>query len=204
MNAERIKAKKKFDGIIRRYKKLGWLRDFDESYYNNRRVLAVEAEYKRKIRGIIHGISETGKSAFIEPMEMVEINNQVAGLEQEEIQEINRILLELTAEVAVYLPSILSYNKSLGLLDFTRAKVKLAIDMNARIPEINQDGEIQLVKAWHPLLSWFLRSESKKVVPLSLSLDKETRIMVISGPNAGGKSIALKTLGLLQIMLQGH
>lgn len=202
LNAERIKAKKKFDGIIRRYKKLGWLRDFDESYYNNRRVLAVEAEYKRKIRGIIHGISETGKSAFIEPMEMVEINNQVAGLEQEEILEINRILLELTAEVAIYLPSILSYNQSLGLLDFTRAKVKLALDMNARMPEINQNGEILLVKAWHPLLSWFLRSESKKVVPLSLHLDNETRIMVISGPNAGGKSIALKTLGLLQIMLQ--
>jgi DNA mismatch repair protein MutS2 len=202
LNAERIKAKKKFDGIIRRYKKLGWLRDFDESYYNNRRVLAVEAEYKRKIRGIIHGISETGKSAFIEPMEMVEINNQVAGLEQEEILEINRILVELTAEVADYLPSILAYNQSLGLLDFTRAKVKLAIDMNARMPEINQNGEILLVKAWHPMLSWFLKSESKKVVPLSLSLDTETRIMVISGPNAGGKSIALKTLGLLQIMMQ--
>ena len=202
LNAERLKAKKKFDGIIRRYKKLGWLRDFDESYYNNRRVLAVEAEYKRKIRGIIHGISETGKSAFIEPMEMVEINNQVAGLEQEEILEVNRILLELTAEVAFYLPSILAYNQSLGLLDFTRSKVKLAIDMDARMPEVNQSGEIQLVKAWHPLLKWFLRSENKKVVPLSLSLNEETRIMVISGPNAGGKSIALKTLGLLQIMLQ--
>jgi len=200
--SEKVKAKKKFDGIIRRYKKLGWLRDFDESYYNNRRVLAVEAEYKRKIKGIIHGISETGKSAFIEPIEMIDINNQVAGLEQEEIIEINRILLALTASVAIYLPDILHYNQSLGLLDFTRAKVKLALEMDARLPEINQNGEIKLVNAFHPILSRFLKLENKKVIPLSLSLDKETRIMVISGPNAGGKSIALKTMVLLQIMLQ--
>jgi DNA mismatch repair protein MutS2 len=100
------------------------------------------------------------------------------------------------------LPDILHYNESLGLLDFTRAKVKLAIDMDARLPEINQDGEIKLVKALHPILTRFLKLENKKVIPLSLMLDKETRIMVISGPNAGGKSIALKTMGLLQIMLQ--
>jgi len=164
LHEERLRAKKKFDGIVRRYKKLGWLRDFDESSYNNRRVLAVEAEYKRKLKGIIHGISESGKSAFIEPIEMVEINNQVAGFEQEEISEVNRILLELTALVAVFLPDILQYNQALGLLDFTRAKVKLALEMDARMPEINQKGEIILVNAYHPLLTRFLKQEQKKVI----------------------------------------
>jgi len=200
--SERARAKRKFESIIRKYKKLGWLRDFDESYYNNRRVLAVEAEYKRKIKGIVHGISETGKSAFIEPIEMVEINNQVASLEQEELIEVNRILLELTSRVAHYLPDILQYNRALGELDFTRAKVKLALKMNASMPEISKSGEVVLKKSFHPLLQQFLEKEGKSAVPLDICLDKKTRMMVISGPNAGGKSIALKTMGLLQIMYQ--
>ena len=202
LDSERNKSKRKFDSILRKYKKLGWLREFDESYYNNRRVLAVEAEYKRKINGIIHGISESGRSAFIEPMEMIEINNHIASLEQDELIEVNRILRELTAEVASYLPSIKHYNASLGLIDFTRAKTRLAMQMDARMPELSTNGEIILNNAFHPVLSWFLEKEKKKNIPLNLHLDKKSRLMVISGPNAGGKSIALKTLGLLQIMLQ--
>lgn len=202
LDSERNKSKRKFDSLLRKYKKLGWLREFDESYYNNRRVLAVEAEYKRKINGIIHGISESGRSAFIEPMEMIEVNNHISSLEQEELLEVNRILRELTKDVAAYLPSIIHYNNSLGLIDFTRAKVRLAIPMEARMPEISSNGEILLKNAYHPVLSWFLEKEKKKNIPLNLHLDKKTRLMVISGPNAGGKSIALKTLGLLQIMLQ--
>ncbi len=202
LDSERLKSKKKFDTILKRYKKLGWLREFDESYYNNRRVLAVESEYKRKIKGIIHGVSESGRSAFIEPMEMVEINNHISSLEQDELMELNRILRSLTAEVANFLPSIVFYHKGLGMIDFTRAKVRLAISMDARMPEISKNGEVILVNTQHPILSWFLEKENKKSIPLNLKLNKEDRLMVISGPNAGGKSIALKTLGILQIMLQ--
>jgi len=202
LDSERNRSKRKFDSILRKYKKLGWLREFDESYYNNRRVLAVESEYKRKIKGIIHGISESGRSAFIEPIEMIEMNNHVSSLEQDELLEVNRILRELTKEVALYLPSIERYNSGLGLIDFTRAKVKLAIQMDARMPEISTDGEIKLRNSYHPVLSWYLKKENKKSIPLNLELSKKSRLLVISGPNAGGKSIALKTLGLLQIMLQ--
>lgn len=202
VDSERIKSKRKFDSLLKKYKKLGWLRAFDESYYNNRRVLAVEAEYKRKINGIIHGISESGRSAFIEPMEMIEMNNHISSLEQEELVEENRILRGLTSEVSAYLPSIIQYHDGLGMIDFTRAKVRLAIQMDAIMPEISKNGEILLIDSFHPVLSWFLTKENKKVIPLNLHLDKNSRLMVISGPNAGGKSIALKTLGLLQIMLQ--
>lgn len=202
LDSERSRSKRKFDSQLRKYKKLGWLREFDESYYNNRRVLAVEAEYKRKITGIIHGISESGRSAFIEPMEMIEINNHISSLEQDELLEENRILKELTKEVSNYLPSIELYYNSLGMIDFTRAKVRLAIQMDARMPEISKNGEILLKNTQHPLLSWFLKKDNKKAIPLNLNLNKDSRLMVISGPNAGGKSIALKTLGLLQIMLQ--
>lgn len=202
LDSERSRSKRKFDSQLRKYKKLGWLREFDESYYNNRRVLAVEAEYKRKINGIIHGISESGRSAFIEPIEMIEINNHISSLEQDELLEENRILKALTKEVSNYLPSIIIYYNGLGTIDFTRAKVRLAIQMDARMPEISKNGEILLKNTQHPLLSWFLKKENKKAVPLNLRLDKDSRLMVISGPNAGGKSIALKTLGLLQIMLQ--
>lgn len=202
LDSERSRSKKKFEILVRKYKKLGWLREFDESFYNNRRVLAAESEYKRKIKGINHGMSESGKSTFIEPIEMIEINNHIASLEQEELAEINRILILLTSEVSVYLPSIILYYDALGMIDFTRAKVRMAIQMDARKPEINRNGEILLIKAHHPLLNWFLKKEKKEIIPLDLSLTKEGRLLVISGPNAGGKSIALKTLGLLQIMLQ--
>lgn len=202
LDSERVKSKKKFDSIIKKYKKLGWLREFDESYYNNRRVLAVEAEYKRKIKGIIHGVSESGRSAFIEPIEMIEINNHISSLEQDELMELNRILRALTSEVSKFLPSIVHYHNGLGMIDFTRAKVRLAIQMDAIMPEISTKGEITLINSQHPILSYYLNKESKKIVPLNLHLTKESRLMVISGPNAGGKSIALKTLGLLQIMLQ--
>lgn len=202
LDSERSRSKRKFESQLKKYKKLGWLREFDESYYNNRRVLAVEAEYKRKINGIIHGISESGRSAFIEPMEMIEINNHISSLEQDELLEENRILKDLTKEVAHYLPSIEIYYQALGMIDFTRAKVRLAIQMDARMPEITKNGEILLINAQHPLLTWFLKKENKKPIPLNLHLSKDSRLLVISGPNAGGKSIALKTLGLLQIMLQ--
>lgn len=202
LDSERIKSKRKFETLVKKYKKLGWLREFDESYYNNRRVLAVEAEYKRKIKGIIHGVSESGKSAFIEPIEMIDINNHISSLEQDELMEINRILLELTAEVSHFSPSIITYHSGLGMIDFTRAKVRMALQMDGRKPEISTNGEIELVNSIHPILDWYLKNDDKKVIPLSISLDKDSRLMVISGPNAGGKSIALKTLGLLQIMLQ--
>lgn len=202
LSRDRVMAKKRFEQVIRKYKHRGWLRDFDESHYNNRRVLAVESEHKRKIKGIIHGISESRKSAFIEPMEVVEINNQVATLEQEEQIVVNRILTELTAQIAVYLPDILAYNRMLGDLDFTRGKVRMALTYDGQIPVLSKTGSIRLIKASHPLLYWINKAEEKPTIPLDLWLTKEERMLVISGPNAGGKSIALKTLGLLQIMYQ--
>jgi DNA mismatch repair protein MutS2 len=191
-----------FERMVRKYKRKGWLLDFEESHYNNRRVLAVEAEFKRKIQGLIHGSSESGKSVFIEPFEVVEVNNEVASLEQEEKTEIRKILLQLTADVSSFIGDIRVCVEVLGMLDFNRAKVRLAQTYQGIIPKLSDAREINLVRAFHPILLWNAGDNTGKIIPLDLSLGEEKHVLVISGPNAGGKSIALKTLGILQLMVQ--
>lgn len=202
LDGKRREVDRKFRNYITHLKKQGWLRDSEESFYNGRRVLSVVAEHKRDVKGIIHGSSETGRTAFIEPIDNVELNNDIIELEQEEKREVFRVLKQLTQEIRTHKELIKNYYIALTHLDFTRAKALVAIDMNACLPKLNTQSTIKLVKAYHPLLYLQNKNFNKNTIPLSVSLDNKSRILVISGPNAGGKSVSLKTIGLLQIMLQ--
>lgn len=198
----RQKANKVFEAALRKYKKLGWLREYDESYYNERRVLAVLTEHKRQISGTLHGTSETGSTAFIEPAQMVPLNNDIAEARQRESREEYRILKVLTSDLRTYKLILESYESALGFVDFTFAKARYALHIDAQKPLISHSKEIELVEAYHPVLLSQNKRDEKPTIPLSLNLDPNHRILIISGPNAGGKSISLKTLGLLQIMFQ--
>lgn len=198
----RQKANKAFEAAVRKYRKLGWLRDYDESVYNDRRVLAVTAENKRKIEGTLHGNSESGNTSFIEPAGLVNLNNEVAEARQREKREEFRILRELTHELRSYKPILESYENALGYVEFTFAKARYAMQVNAHKPLISREKEVKLFEAFHPVLLDQNRKEGKATIPMSLELDHRKRILVISGPNAGGKSVSLKTFGLLQIMFQ--
>ena len=202
LSEARQKANKVFEAAVRKYKKLGWLREFSETYYNERRVLAVVAEQKRQIDGTLHGTSETGSTAFIEPSAMVPLNNDIAEARQREKREEYRILRELTTKIRTFRPILESYEYALGFVDFTFAKARYALEIDANKPIISREKEIALIEAYHPVLLVQNRKEKKPTIPLSLDLDHKKRILIISGPNAGGKSISLKTLGLLQIMFQ--
>jgi len=199
-------VRKELDRVFRthlqRYRKLGWIADTDESIYNGRRVLAVLAEQKRSVKGIVQGSSDTGKTSFIEPIETVDLNNDVFELEMQERREILRILKTLSMELRTFLPLIESYHRALISLDFTRAKALLANQLNATLPFVINKPEFNLIDASHPLLLIQNKQHGKPVVPFSCKLNERERMMIISGPNAGGKSITLKTIGLMQLMLQ--
>ena len=196
------KANKAFEAAVRKYKKLGWLRDYEESIYNDRRVLAVTAENKRKIDGTLHGNSESGNTSFVEPANLVNLNNDVAESRQWEKREEYRILRELTHNLRSYKAILESYENALGFLDFTFAKARYAMHIDANKPLISREKEINVIQAYHPVLLEQNRADGKTTIPMNLSLDYKKRILVISGPNAGGKSVSLKTFGLLQIMFQ--
>lgn len=191
-----------FRNQIAKLKKLGYLADTEESVYNGRRVLAVMSERKREVKGLVQGSSETGKTAFIEPLETVDLNNEVFELEAMEKREIIRILRELTAQLRNHRTLIQAYQDVLVEMDFIRAKSLLAIDLNAVLPQVVKYPQVDLQEAYHPILLLQNKKAGKKVIPMQAKLDHQKRIMVISGPNAGGKSISLKTVGLLQMMLQ--
>ncbi|MEM9051213.1 MAG: DNA mismatch repair protein MutS, partial [Bacteroidota bacterium] len=196
------KANKAFEAAVRKYKKLGWLRDYEESVYNDRRVLAVTAENKRKIDGTLHGNSESGNTSFVEPANLVNLNNDVAEARQWEKREEYRILRELTHNLRAYKAILESYENALGFLDFTFAKARYATHLGANKPLISREKDVDIIQAYHPVLLEQNRSEGKSTIPMNLALDHNKRILVISGPNAGGKSVSLKTYGLLQIMFQ--
>lgn len=193
---------RQFNTLLGQYRKNNWIADSEESIRNGRRVLAVPAEHKRKIRGMVHDVSNTGSTVFIEPEETLQLNNDLVEWQQAERQEIYRLLRNLTAQVRPFAPELQQYQKLLGLLDFIRAKALLAADMNAYMPRIATDKTIELFAARHPLLYLKNQALGKKTVPLTMSLNLAERILLVSGPNAGGKSVMLKTVGLLQLMFQ--
>jgi DNA mismatch repair protein MutS2 len=177
-------------------------KDVNPTVRDGRLVIPVVPALKRRIKGIVHDESATGKTVFIEPAEVVEANNRIRELEGEERREVIRILTEFTDEVRPQIPEILDSYSFLATIDFIRAKALTAIDMNAIRPELCDHPYIDWVEAEHPLLRITLAKHGKKVVPLDIKLTREQRILIISGPNAGGKSVCLKTVGLLQYMLQ--
>jgi len=150
----------------------------------------------------VHNKSETGKTIFIEPGATININNDIAELEIDERREINRILRELSDTLRPYAFQLKQYDELLIELDFLKAKAKFAQIINASLPTISSTSELKLSKAYHPILFLQNKELKKNTVPLNIHLNAENHLVVISGPNAGGKSITLKTVGLLQTMLQ--
>lgn len=177
-------------------------KDVNPTVRDGRLVIPVVPALKRRIKGIVHDESATGKTVFIEPAEVVEANNRIRELEGEERREVIRILTEFTDEVRPQIPEILESYTFLAEIDFIRAKALTAISMDAIKPQLYDHPHIDWVEAEHPLLRITLAKHGKKVVPLDIKLSREQRILIISGPNAGGKSVCLKTVGLLQYMLQ--
>lgn len=199
---KRRQLRQVFEANVRKLSKQGYLADIGESFLNNRRCVAVFAEQKRIVKGIIHGESESGKTVFIEPENTVLLNNDITLLELEEQKEILQILRALTAKLSVFHPVLDQYYRLCGIFDFIYAKAFLAKDMDAQMPAISRHPGTLLVQAYHPLLYLKNKKEHKSIVPLNVQLDRKERILVISGPNAGGKTVAMKTIGLLQLMIQ--
>ena len=169
---------------------------------DGRTLIPVSAANKKRLPGLVYDESATGKTAFVEPYEVVELENQVRELQFEEQREIVRILTEFTDFLRPYIPELCAASDFIGEIDFIRAKARVAVDMIAGLPVLSTDGGTTFRKARHPLLEATLRREHKEIVPLTMSLTKEKHILLISGPNAGGKSVCLKTVGLLQYMFQ--
>jgi len=199
---KRNELRRQFDRIVSKLNKSGYLADIEESFMNGRRVLAVFAEQKRLVKGILHGESESRRTAFIEPEETIELNNAIFSLENQEQKEVQRILQGLTLQLSLYSELIATYFEIAGELDFIRAKAKLAIDINGNYPSVTDKAVVKLRNACHPLLYIYNKKAGKTTVPVSITLDSASRILVISGPNAGGKTVTLKTIGLLQLMIQ--
>lgn len=176
--------------------------DASVSIRDGRILIPVPAANKKKLHGFIYDESASGKTVFIEPVEIAELNNQIRELNFAEQREILRILVEFTEFLRPYLAELIESARLIGEIDFIRAKSLTASSMMAGKPVISKDSELKLQKARHPLLENALKKEGKEIVPLNISLDKKRHILLISGPNAGGKSVCLKSVGLLQYMFQ--
>ena len=172
------------------------------SMRDGRLVIPISPAYKRKIKGIVHDESATGKTVFIEPEELVEANNRIRELENEEHREIIRILCAFSDSIRPFSPEMSASYSFLGEIDFVRSKARLSLDLGAIKPKMDNKPCLEWEQAIHPLLFLSLRKQHKPIVPLNITLNEQNRILIISGPNAGGKSVCLKTVGLLQYMLQ--
>jgi DNA mismatch repair protein MutS2 len=193
---------KRFYSLVNTLRKNEFLRENEETFFNGRRTLAVLAENKADVNGIIHGKSESGKTIFIEPMVTVGINNEVAELEIDEQRELNKIMRELCLFLKPHAITLKDAQIFLAHVDFINAKALLAKEMNACLPELTSKFELDIKDAFHPLLYLQNKKINKKTIPLTAFLNERQRVIVISGPNAGGKTVTLKTIGLLQLMLQ--
>ena len=209
ISASQGSVSRALNAILRQAQAEGILdKDASPTMREGRLVLPVPPAYKRKIGGIVHDESATGKTVFIEPQQVVEANNRIRELEGEERRERIRILLEITAKLRPEVPQILETENYLGEVDFLRAKALFAIDMHAIVPELSKHPMIDWREAYHPVLLLNFRRQGKTVVPLTIQLTNRqspisnNRILVISGPNAGGKSVCLKTVAMLQYMIQ--
>jgi len=202
MNLVRGKVNQSFGIALSQYNGLGYLDDIKESFVQNRRVLAVLAMYRRKVRGTIFGSSKTGSIAYIEPEMTLKYSRELSNLEYEEKEEITRILKQLSNAIRPFLSTLKEYQEFLSDIDVIAAKAKYADRINGILPAITEERRLYFRDAFHPIL--YLTNKQKKEVtyPQTIELQQENRIIVISGPNAGGKTISLKTVGLLQLMLQ--
>ena len=202
MNVVRGKVNQSFGMALTQYNSLGYLDDIKESFVQNRRVLAVLAMYRRKVKGSILGSSKTGSIAYIEPETTLKYSRELSNLEYEEKEEITRILKQLTNAIRPFLPLLIQYQDFLSDIDVIAAKAKYAVKINGILPTITEERRLYFRDAFHPILYLNNKQTNEVSLPQTVELNQENRIIVISGPNAGGKTISLKTIGLLQLMLQ--
>ncbi|WP_111307219.1 endonuclease MutS2 [Confluentibacter sediminis] len=202
INHVKGKINQSFASALNTYHGLDYLDDIRESVVDNKRVLAVKAMHRRKVKGTIMGSSKTGSIVYIEPETTLQHSRELNNLEYEEQEEIIRILKEVTNYLRPFLPLLESYQTFLIDVDVIAAKAKYARSINGILPEITDDRRLFLRDAYHPLLYLNHLEKKKTTYPQTIELNSDGRIIVISGPNAGGKSITLKTVGLLQVMLQ--
>ena len=202
MGTVRGKVNQSFGMALTHYNSLGYLDDIKESFAENRRVLAVLAMYRKKVKGSILGSSKTGSIAYIEPEATLNYSRELSNLEYEEKQEITRILKQLTTDIRPFHKLLLQYQEFLSDIDVIASKAKYANRINGILPTFNNEKRLYFRDAFHPIL--YLNNKLKNEIthPQTIELNKESSIIVISGPNAGGKTISLKTVGLLQLMLQ--
>ena len=202
MNAVRGKVNQSFGMALTHYNSLNYLDEIKESFVENRRVLAVLSMYRRKVKGSILGSSKTGSIAFIEPEATLNYSRELKNLEYEEKEEITRILKQLTTDIRPFLNLIIQYQDFLSDIDVIASKAKYANKINGILPIFNNDKRLYFRDAFHPIL--YLNNKIKNEIthPQTIELNPESSIIVISGPNAGGKTISLKTVGLLQLMIQ--
>jgi len=189
---------RKFSLLIKEYAERGYLTPEKESVKAGKRVLAVLSEHKRKIKGVILDVTNSGKVTFIEPEAVMQINNDITELHLSEKREIYKILKNLTITLRPHIDYIGNFQKIIGLYDFIRSKAVYAKSIEAICPKISESYQISLRQAYHPVLYKINKAKKKITVPLNVDLDRHKRILMISGPNAGGKSVALKTIALLQ------
>ncbi|WP_286911787.1 endonuclease MutS2 [Flavobacterium sp. UBA4197] len=202
MNLVRGKINQSFGTALSSYNSLGYLDDIRETIVDNRRVLAVLAMYRRKVKGTILGNSKTGSITYIEPEATLRYSRELSNLEYEEREEITRILKQLTNTIRPYLELLKQYQEFLSDIDIVAGKAKYAYRINGILPTITNEKRLFFREAYHPILYLNNKQKNAPTYPQTIELNDENRIIVISGPNAGGKSITLKTIGLLQLMLQ--
>ncbi|WP_026976760.1 endonuclease MutS2 [Flavobacterium tegetincola] len=202
INVVRGKVNQSFGAALSQYNGLGYLDDIKESFVENRRVLAVLAMYRRKVKGSILGSSKTGSIAYIEPEATLNYSRELTNLEYEEKEEVKRILKYLTEIVRPFLPLLIDYQNFLSDIDVISAKAKYANRISGILPLITENRRVFFKDAFHPILYLNNKQKQEKTHPQTFEFTQESRIIVISGPNAGGKTISLKTVGLLQLMLQ--
>ncbi|MFV0238182.1 MAG: endonuclease MutS2 [Flavobacteriales bacterium] len=192
----------KFRQELKKYGSKDYLDSIQESVVDNKRVLAVKAAYRKKVLGTVLGQSKTGSIVFVEPDSMIRVNRMLQQLKDDEREEVIKVLKALTEELRVDIDLFGKYQSLLTHLDFVRAKALYAEEIGAILPEINQNQHLKLHDAYHPILYKTNKEKGIKTIPQSIELHTKQRIIAISGPNAGGKSISLKTIGLLQVMIQ--
>jgi len=203
IKSNEVQARKTLDKVMRASRKSDMIpEDSTLTIRNGRLVMPVKAEYKRTVKGFVHDASASGNIIFIEPSEVLEINNELKELSYAEKREIIKILTDLTIAIRADRENIASGSRLLGILDLIKSKAILSREFSALVPELNKEGKVEWIAAINPVLKNALDKQHREVVPLAFHLDTHQRILIISGPNAGGKSVCLQTVGLLQYMFQ--
>jgi len=195
-------ARRKIDHIFKNAQNSNWTADGNLTIRDGRLCIPLLAENKRKVKGFVHDESASGQTVYLEPEEVFQLNNLVRDLEFEKRREIVKILTAISNELRPYVPLLIAYHGLLTKLDFVRAKALFALETESTMPVLVHTAELNLINARHPLLLKSFKKEGQTVVPLNVKIDEGQRIIVVSGPNAGGKSVCMKTVGLLQIMVQ--